>query len=182
MQMDECIKSRRSVRKYIDREITKEELHEIVSLARFSPSWKNTQVIRYHAVKNPQLKETLAQNCMMGFEYNQKTVLRCNTLVVVSAVGGICGYESDGSWSTAKQDRWEMFDAGIASQTFCLAAHSKGIGSVILGIFDEEKIHNFLHLPQEEKVMNLIALGYPLEEGKTAPARKRTEQILEIIE
>ena len=30
--------------------------------------------------------------------------------------------------------------------------------------------------------MNLIALGYPLEEGKTAPARKRTEQILEIIE
>lgn len=182
MQAEECIKGRRSVRKYTDQEITKDDLREIVSLARFSPSWKNSQVIRYHAVKNPEIKEALAQNCMMGFEYNAKTVLRCNTLVVVSAVGGICGYESDGSYSTAKQDRWEMFDAGIASQTFCLAAHSKGIGSVILGIFDEEKIHDFLHLPNEEKVMNLIALGYPLDGEKPAPPRKSPEELLKIME
>lgn len=34
-----------------------------------------------------------------------------------------------------------MFDAGIATQTLCLAAHSKGLGTVILGIYDEEKLH-----------------------------------------
>lgn len=33
-----------------------------------------------------------------------------------------------------------MFDAGIAAQTFCLAAHEKGIGTVILGVFDDKKL------------------------------------------
>ncbi len=54
------------------------------------------------------------------------------------------GYEHDGTFSTPQNDRWEVFDAGIATQTFCLAAHAKGVGSVILGIFDEEKIHQYV--------------------------------------
>lgn len=91
MQIDECIKSRRSVRKYSDQEINNEVLSEIVDLARFSPSWKNTQVVRYHVVKNPDTKEKIAQNCVLGFEFNAKTIVRCNALVIVSVVTGISG-------------------------------------------------------------------------------------------
>lgn len=182
MQIEECIKGRRSVRKFSEQEISKDVLCEIVDLARFSPSWKNTQVVRYHVIQNPEIKEQIAQNAVMGFAFNAKTILRCNALVVVSVTSGISGYEEDGSFSTAKEDRWEMFDAGIASQTFCLAAHSKGVGSVILGIFDEEKIHQYAALAKNEKVACLIALGYPLEPAKSAPPRKEVSELLESLE
>ena len=152
MQVDVCIQTRRSVRKYSDQDISGDTLREIVDLARFSPSWKNTQVVR------------------------------CNALVIVSVVTKVSGYEPDGSYSTTQEDRWEMFDAGIANQTFCLAAHSKGVGSVILGVFDENKIRQYLTLPDNERVTNLIALGYPLEGAKNAPPRKEVSQLLEIVE
>lgn len=182
MHIEECIKGRRSVRKYSDQEISNELLTELVELARFSPSWKNTQVVRYHVIKNPDLKEQIAQNCVLGFAFNAKTIMRCQALVIVSVVAGISGYETDGSYSTSQEDRWEMFDAGIANQTFCLAAHSKGIGSVILGVLDETKIRQYISLPEQEKVTNLIALGYPSEPAKSAPPRKEVDQLLEIIE
>lgn len=182
MQIDECIKSRRSVRKYSEQEISNDVLSEIVDLARFSPSWKNTQIVRYHVVKNPEIKEKIAQNCVLGFEFNAKTIVRCNALVIVSVVAGISGYEKDGSFSTSQGDRWEVFDAGIANQTFCLAAYSRGIGSVVLGVFDENKIRQYISLPENEKVTNLIALGYPLEPAKSAPPRKEVTELLEIID
>lgn len=182
MQIEECIKGRRSVRKFSEQEISKDVLCESVDLARFSPSWKNTQVVRYHVIKNPAIREKIAQNAVMDFAFNAKTILRCSALVVVSVAAGISGYEEDGSFSTSKGDRWEMFDAGIASQTFCLAAHSKGVGSVILGIFDEEKIHQYAALAENERVACLIALGYPLEPAKSAPPRKEVSELLEILE
>lgn len=70
MQVDVCIQTRRSVRKYSDQDISGDTLREIVDLARFSPSWKNTQVVRYHVVKNADLKEKIAQNCVLGFDFN----------------------------------------------------------------------------------------------------------------
>lgn len=182
MQIDECIKGRRSVRKYSEQEISNEVLAELVDLARFSPSWKNTQVVRYHVIKNQDIKEKIAQNCVLGFTFNAKTIVRCKALVVVSVVAGISGYEKDGSFSTSQEDRWEMFDAGIANQTFCLAAHSKGVGSVILGVFDEHKIRQYVSLPEHEKVTNLIALGYPLEPAKSGPPRKEVSELLQIID
>ena len=54
-----------------------------------------------------------------------------------------------------------MFDAGIACQSFCLAAHEAGLGTVIMGIFDEDGIRNLLNIPEEQELAALIAVGYP---------------------
>ena len=102
--------------------------------------------------------------------------------MLVTVVEKISGYEPDGSFSTSQGDRWEMFDAGIATQTFCLSAYAKGVGSVILGVFDENKIRQYVSLPQGERVTNLIALGYPLEPAKSAPPRKEVSELLQVIE
>ena len=182
MEIDTCIKNRRTVRKYSDQDISPSVLEEIVDLARFSPSWKNTQVVRYHVVKNPAVKEQIAQNCVLGFEFNAKTIMRCNALVIVCVVTGVSGYEKDRSYSTPQEDRWEMFDAGIANQTFCLAAYSKGVGSVILGVFDDKLLRQYVSIPENERVTNLIALGYPLEGAKSAPPRKEVSELLDIME
>lgn len=53
---------------------------------------------------------------------------------------------------------------------------------MILGVFDENKIRQYLTLPNNERVTNLIALGYPLEGAKNAPPRKEVSQLLEIVE
>ena len=92
-------------------------------------------------------------------------------------IQGRSGYERDGSFTTSKEDRWEMFDAGIATQTFCLAAHEKGIGSVIMGIFDEAKVGELINIEEGRKVAALVAVGYPAETPE-APKRKAVEDLV----
>lgn len=181
MNLEKGIKERRSIRKYSEREITEDTIREIIDLSRFAPSWKNMQVVRYHIIKNKNIKEEIAKNCVLSFDFNAKTIVRSNALVIVSVVKNTSGYEKDGSFSTSQQDRWEMFDAGIAAQTFCLAAHAKNVGTVILGVFDEEKIRQYIDIPKDERITNLIAIGYPLDQPKAGPPRKEVEQITTFI-
>ena len=52
-----------------------------------------------------------------------------------------------------------MFDVGVACQSFCLAAKEQGLGTVIMGIFDEEKITELLEIPPERELAALIAVA-----------------------
>ena len=177
MNTVECIESRRSVRKFKDITVPADVWCELVETARYYPSWKHTQVARYHIISNPAIKENIANNCVCDFDFNANTIKNAPALVVISYVTERCGYERDGSFSTSKEDRWEMFNAGIAAQTFCLAAHEKGIGTCIMGIFDEFKVAEAIGLPENQKVGVTIAAGYPNEEPD-APKRKAIEYLL----
>lgn len=180
MELLDAIKSRRSVRKYTDEAISHETLEEIIDVARFAPSWKNTQTPRYHVIENKEIISKIATEGVLGFEFNTKTLSRATAVLVLSYVTKRCGYERDGSFSTSKEDRWEMFDAGIAAQTFCLAAHGKGLGTCIMGIFDEEMIAKEIALPENEKIGAVIALGYPVF-APEAPARKEVSDLISYV-
>ncbi|MBQ8982161.1 MAG: nitroreductase family protein [Lachnospiraceae bacterium] len=180
MEALECIKTRRSIRQFKEDKIPHDVMETIVSAAAYAPSWKNTQISRYIVVEDPAKKSELAKNCVLGFEKNTETIEGAAALVVVTMVKNRSGFERDGSYSTSKEDRWEMFDAGIATQTFCLAAHTQGIGSVILGIFDENKIAETIEIPEGQQVAALIAIGYPAQSPE-APKRKETEVLLSYI-
>ena len=177
MEALECIKTRRSIRKFTEQPVTEDEVRQVVEAAAFAPSWKNTQIARYIVVTDKEKKDKLADNCMLGFAYNQKTTHGAPALVVLTMIKGRSGYERDGSFSTPKEAGFEMFDAGIAAQTFCLAAWERGVGTVITGYFDEEKITRLLNLPENQKVGCVIGLGYPDEEP-AAPKRKGVEDLL----
>ena len=180
MNTTDCIKTRRSIRAYKEEAISQDVIKEVVDLARFAPSWKNTQIARYYVVQDAALKQNIAENCMMGFTFNTKTLTNAPALVVLAYVAKRSGYERDGSFSTSKEDRWEMFDAGIAAQTFCLAAHEKGLGTCIMGIFDEAKIAEAISLPEGQKVGAVVAIGYPKVQPE-APARKEAEQLVQFL-
>ena len=66
----------------------------------------------------------------------------------------------------------------MAAQTFCLAAWEYGVGSVIMGIFDAEKVAELLQLPEDEEAVALIAIGYP-DETPNAPKRKTVEELVQ---
>ena len=180
MNTVDCIKTRRSIRNYKEEQISQEVISEGVELARFAPSWKNTQIARYYVVQSAELKKKIAEECMMEFAFNTKTLTKAPAIVVVAYVEKRSGYERDGSFTTSKEDRWEMFDAGIATQTFCLAAAEKGLGTCIMGIFDEKKIAEAISLPEGQKIGAVVAIGYPAEEPQ-APARKDVEQLVQFL-
>lgn len=175
MNITECIKTRRSIRKYKPESISHSTLESIVSAASYSPSWKNTQITRYTAIEDPSILNTIAEKLTPS--YNSNIVKQVSTLIAVTFVKERCGYERDGSFSTKKGDRWQMFDVGVSCQSFCLAAHEAGLGTVILGIFDEDEISKLLELPEDQELAALIAIGYPDMEPE-APKRKSVEQLL----
>ena len=61
MNVNECIKSRRSIRKYKPNAIDHSIIDSIVSTTSFSPSWKNTQITRFIAIEDQSILSTIAQ-------------------------------------------------------------------------------------------------------------------------
>jgi nitroreductase len=65
-----------------------------------------------------------------------------------------------------------MADMGIAAQNLMLAAHDQGLGSVFVGVFDEEQLKKLLGIPPGIRIVGLFPLGYPAGESKGGPPRK----------
>jgi len=175
MKAIDCIVGRRSIRKFKNDKINHSLLESIISTASFSPSWKNTQITRYIAIEDTSIIQKIADNFTP--EFNANIVRQVSTLIAVTFIKGRCGFERDGSFSTKKGDRWQMFDVGAACQTFCLAAHEAGLGTVIMGIWDEDGITELLDIPETQELAALIAIGYP-DISPEAPRRKSVEDLL----
>ncbi len=92
----ECIKGRRSIRKFTAQPIDHSLLAEIIETASYSPSWKNTQITRYIAVEG-ELKDKIADECTSAFPNNGAIIKGAPMLIVVTAIKNRCGYERDGS-------------------------------------------------------------------------------------
>ncbi len=178
MNAVDMIKGRRSVRKYKDEVVKEEVLNEILEVAKFAPSWANFQIARYNFISDEAVIEEIAKDGVNDFVYNKATLENAKNVLVLSYVKGKSGKldpEKD-EFATSKANAWEMFDAGIACQTFCLAAHEKGIGTCIFGIIDEEAIGKIIDLPEGETVASVITFGYPDEVVPTS-ARKEVKEI-----
>ena len=155
----ECIKTRRSIRKFKPDPVDHATLESLIGAASYSPSILDKIVTDYTP------------------DFNAKIIKQAPMLIAVTFKKGRCGFERDGSYSTKKEDRWQMFDVGVASQTLCLAAHEAGLGTVIMGIWDEDGITDLLHIPEDQELAALIAIGYP-DIDPDAPKRKSVDDLL----
>lgn len=176
MTAKECITGRRSIRKFKSDKIDRGLLESIIDTAAYAPSWKNTQITRYIAVSGA-LKDKIAEDATKAWSNNGNIIRSAPLLIAVTMVTGRSGFEKDGSYSTDRKDGWQIYDAGIASEAFCLAAYEAGLGSVILGIFDNKITSSLLELPDGQELMALIAVGYP-DEQPPAPKRKSSVDLL----
>ncbi len=179
MNIIEGIKTRRSIRKFKADAVAADVLKNIIDTAAYAPSWKNSQTTRYTAIVDTVLKGELAMSATLGFEHNRGIINNAPCLIVLSTVNGRSGYERDGSPTTSKGSHWQSFDAGIAAEAFCLAAHAEGLSTVIMGIFDEDKVAKLISLPEGRSVSALIAIGYA-DETPEPPKRKTSQELLTI--
>ncbi|MCR4689740.1 MAG: nitroreductase family protein [Lachnospiraceae bacterium] len=176
MTAKECIMGRRSIRSFKSDPVDHALLEEIVEEASYAPSWKHTQITRYIAVEG-DLKQKIAQEGFSTFPPNGKIIEQAPMLIAVTVIKNRSGFERDGSYSTDRGDGWQMYDAGVASQTFCLSAYSHGLGTVIMGIFDRPVISDLLQIPEDRELVCLIPIGYATEDV-AAPKRKEVSSLL----
>lgn len=178
MDAKTCLITRRSVRRFREAPVSRALISEAVSVAQMSPTWKNSQTVRYIYIDDPALKARIAEEATAGFEKNKNHILSAPGLMIVVTVHGIAGFHEDGTYTSDKGEHWESFDAGICTQSLCLALHEAGLGSVIMGLFDQKKVIELAGLPEGQLVSCLLAIGYPADGEHGVTKRKPLDEVL----
>ncbi|MDL2289423.1 nitroreductase [Clostridia bacterium OttesenSCG-928-F22] len=178
MELQQCLETRRSIRNFNATPVSDETLIEIINAAANAPSWKNTQVTRYYAIRNNALKEEIAAKALPSF--NQNAVRTAPVLLVCTMLKKRSGYTREGLPDTPKGDGWQMYDCGCSNMALTLKATELGLGTVIQGVYDEEKLAEIFPIPDTEEFATLIPIGYFDDAAPPMPKRKYADIILKI--
>lgn len=170
MEFSELIKKRQSVRKYRDRPVEEDKIRKLIEAVRLAPSASNSQPWRLIIVNDPELKDKVANATFSKLVSFNKFVPQAPVLAVltiekpklITQIGG-----------RLKDREFPLIDIGIAAEHFCLQAAELGLGTCMLGWFDEEAVKELLQIPAKTRVGLLIALGYAAE---GYPLRKKIRQ------
>ncbi len=179
MEVRDCIRQRRSIRKFQNQRLPDEIIRQIVDGARFAPSWANTKAIQYICIQDAALKRAIGMYCP---EHNREIVEHAPQLFAVIGRKGKSGLERGEPlpYPTHTPEEWLMLDGGIAIQTLCLSAWALGVGTVVLGGYALTPLIELLGLPEDQTLITLVAAGYP-DEAPVMPRRKEVQEILRII-
>ena len=169
MKFLELITTRQSVRKYQDRPVEKEKLEQLIEAVRLAPSASNSQPWRLIIVDDPELKDKVARATFSKVVFFNRfaveapvfAVLVLEKPKVITQIGG-----------RMKQREFPLIDIGIAAEHFCLQATELGLGTCMIGWFDEETMKELLHIPLSRRIGLVISLGYA-EEGYELREKKR---------
>ncbi|ACL04594.1 nitroreductase family protein [Desulfatibacillum aliphaticivorans] len=167
-EMLKLIKERRSVRRYLDKEVDEAMLQQVLESVQWSPSWANTQVWEIVVVKNPEIKEKLAATLGKG-NPAAKAMVEAPLVLVVCGKKNASGFYKD--QVTTKFGDWMLFDLGIATQSLCLTARSLGLGTVVVGLFDQDAAGKVVNLPDGMELVAMVPMGH-IAKDSGAPKRK----------
>ena len=172
MDIMDAIKGRRSIRAYKPDAVPEEKIQVVLEALRWAPSWANTQCWEVVVVRDPKLKSELAGTLSRG-NPALSSMTEAPVVIVLCALRGVSGYHR-GEVTTDKGD-WFMFDAGVAMENLCLAAHGLGLGTVIVGLFDHQKTAQILGVPKKSEVVAMTPLGVPARAGGTTKRKEMSE-------
>lgn len=174
MELNKVLKERRSIRKYLNKPVEKEKIYELIEFANYAPSWKNSQVSRYYVIDKEDRKEDFVEKCLYNF--NKKNVINAPVIIVCTVVDKIIGIK-EGKYETHLKDGYQYLDNGLQIENLCLKAFDLGLGTLIMGLYDENETRKFLKIPDNEKITVLISVGYT-DFSPNMPSRKSLDEIL----
>ena len=160
MNFSELVALRQSDRKYKNTPVNRELITTCLEAARLAPSACNSQPWKFVVVDSPELLPQMAV-AAAGMGMNrfaaQAPVLIAVTLEKMNFTARI--------GSVIKDKEYSLLDVGIAVEHFCLQAAELGLGTCIMGWFDEKKVKKILGI-SNRRVPLLISLGYPASETR----------------
>jgi len=171
----ELATKRQSDRGYLEKEIEKEKLELCLEAARISPSASNSQPWTFIVVDDKELKDKVAKatfNSLVAF--NKFTVSAPVIIVMVIEKPKLVTQVG----ASIKKREYPLIDIGIAAEHLCLQAAELGIGSCMLGWFDENKIKTLLNIPKNKRLGLAITLGYPRSERLRDKIRKPFNEVV----
>jgi len=160
MNFIELVKTRQSVRRYDPQPVEKQKLELCLEAARLAPSASNSQPWHFIVVDEPELKNKVAEATFDPVLTFNKFAIQAPVIIVM--ITRKPGFVTRLASKIKKRD-WSLVDTGIAAEHFCLQAAGLGLGTCMLGWFNESKVKKLLNIPKEEFVGLLITLGYPPE-------------------
>ncbi len=154
----ELIKQRQSVRKYQSVPVPEKLINQCIEAIRLAPSASNSQPWHIIVVNDPEKKQKIAEATITkGIPINKFAFEAPVIVVIVVEQPKII--TKIASWLKKRDFPW--IDLGIAAEHFCLQATELGLGTCMIGWFDEKKVKHILHIPSYKRVGLLITLGYP---------------------
>lgn len=176
MKFNDLINERQSVRKYDDKIVEREKIEECIKAAGIAPSACNSQPWKYIVVDEPELKNKVAKETFSKILAFNKFAVQAPVIVVV-VVEKPNFTAKIGSW--IKDKKYYLYDIGISVDHFCLKATEEGLGTCILGWYNEKPIKKLLGIPENKGIGLIITLGYPEKDYKQRiKIRKDLKEIL----
>jgi nitroreductase len=164
METLQAIKTRRSIRKFLDKPVSGEIIRELLEAAMFAPSAGNEQTWQFIVLDDRKFLDEVPSICATA------SMCRQAPLAIL-----VC----DDS-SLEKYSGFWVQDCSAAVENLLLAAHALGLGAVWIGVYPlQDRVDAFrrrLGLPEEINPFALVALGYP-NEAPAAPNRYREERV-----
>jgi nitroreductase len=164
MEIFEAIYNRRSIRKFEQKPVEEEKIHEILKSAMYAPTARNTQSWQFIVITNRELLDGIRH-------VHPYAAMLAETPLAILVCGDKTCDPNEGYLNT---------NCSAATQNLLLASYALGLGSVWLGVYPREErikgLVNVLKLPGHILPISLIALGYPAEK-KEKPERFSSEKI-----
>ena len=163
--MIECMKNRRTIRKYTDRDISDELLNELLEVAARASNTGNMQLYSVVITRDPANKAKLAPA-----HFNQPMVTTAPVVLTFCADANRFVKWAELRQAEAGFDNCQTFmaatiDSMLFAQSFCNAAEAKGLGICYLGTttYNADKIIEALALPRLVVPIVTVTVGYPAE-------------------
>ena len=173
MDFLQLVMSRQSDRAYDkERSVEPEKLERILEAARLAPSACNAQPWKFVVVTDRELSRKVGK-AAAGLGMNKFAKDAPVHILVVQESANITSLLG----GKVKDKRFPLIDVGIAAAHIVLAAESEGLGSCILGWFDEKEIKQLTGIPASKRLLLDIIVGYPLKE-KRKKIRKVKEKVI----
>ncbi len=174
MKFIDLVKKRASVRKYLDKSISRKALLECLEAARLAPSACNAQPWKFIIIDNKDAIKSLSKNiCHTVFSFNKFIAEAAALVIVISDKQGFLRKAA----GKLKGTDYYLIDIGIACQHLTLQAEELGIGSCWIGWFDEKKLKQTLNLSKRSKIDIVICLGYSDSQPAKPKSRKPLNQV-----
>ncbi|GAG68979.1 unnamed protein product [marine sediment metagenome] len=174
MKFLDLVKARQSVRGYLSKEVEREKIERCLEAARLAPSASNSQPWNFIVVDDPKLKEAVAKKTFSQLiSFNRFSLQAPVLIILISERTGFLNKVAE----AIKDKQFSLIDIGIAAEHFCLQATEEGLGTCILGWFNEKGVKKLLNIPPQKRVELIITLGYPESDKIRPKKRKEMDQI-----